>query len=338
VAWSTVDGTATAATDYFAGSGIVTFAAGATSAQITLRLRGDTLSEADETFYVVLGSAVGLSLARNSAAITIRNDDTAALSVANTSVVEGNSGTKTVSVTVTLAGSSASTVTVGYSTVAGSALAGTDFVSTSGTLTFAPGVTSKTFTVTINGNTIKQANRTFTVVLSSPVNATIASGTATVTIVDDELALTAAYAPTSAQPVRSLTSADLAPVVAQAKASWLAVAPGADFSGVTFEIGDLDGLMLGFTSGRTVTIDATAAGWGWGAGGIDLLTVVSHELGHILGLDHEEDGLMADTLAPGQVKVPGWITAARPDRIGAKKRATIRAHLRAPHGRSTASR
>jgi hypothetical protein len=338
VAWSTADGTATAATDYVAASGIVTFAAGATSAQITLRLRGDTLSEADETFYVVLSGAVGLSLARNSAAITIRNDDTAALSVANTSVVEGNSGTKTVNVTVTLAGSSASTVTVGYSTVAGSALAGTDFVSTSGTLTFAPGVTSKTITVTINGNTIKQGNRTFTVVLSSPVNATVASGTATVTIIDDELALTAAYAPTSAQPVRSLTSADLTSAVTRAKASWLAVVPGADFSGVTFEIGDLDGLLLGITSGRSVTIDATAAGWGWGAGGIDLLTVVSHELGHILGLDHEEDGLMADTLAPGQMKVPGWITALKPDRIGAQKRTTIRAHVRAPHGRATASR
>jgi hypothetical protein len=338
VGWSTVDGTATAGSDYIAASGTVTFAAGATSAQITLLLKGDTLSEGDETFYVVLSGASGLSVGRNSAAITIRNDDTPALSAASTSVVEGNTGTKVVNVTITLAGASTSTVTVNYATVAGTASATNDFVSTSGTLTFAPGTTSKTIAVTVKGNTIKQANRTFTVVLSSPVNATIASGTATVTIVDDELALTAASAPTSTQPVRSLTSAELNPVVAQAKASWLAVAPGADFSGVAFEIGDLDGLILGMTSGRTVTIDATAAGWGWGAGGIDLLTVVSHELGHILGLDHEENGLMADTLAPGEVKVPGWITAGRPDRIGAHTRVLAGKHLRAPHGRSAALR
>ena len=45
-----------------------------------------------------------------------------------------------------------------------------------------------------------------------------------------------------------------------------------------------------------VTVDATAAGWGWDA--MDLHTVLMHELGHVLGLDHAEDGLMGETLRP----------------------------------------
>ena len=56
--------------------------------------------------------------------------------------------------------------------------------------------------------------------------------------------------------------------------------------------------MLGQTIGSAITIDATAAGWGWSA--MDLHTVLLHELGHALGLVHEPEGVMADKLAPGE--------------------------------------
>jgi hypothetical protein len=75
------------------------------------------------------------------------------LSVAGASVIEGDSGTITLSFTVSLSAAATSAVTVDYLTVGGSATAGSDYVATSGTLTFAAGETSKTVQVTVNGDT-----------------------------------------------------------------------------------------------------------------------------------------------------------------------------------------
>jgi hypothetical protein len=76
--------------------------------------------------------------------------------------------------TVSLSGSSTSAVSVNYATANGSAVAGVDYASTSGTLNFAAGETSKTITVRIYGDLPE--TRTFYVRLSNPVNATIADG------------------------------------------------------------------------------------------------------------------------------------------------------------------
>jgi hypothetical protein len=82
--------------------------------------------------------------------------------------------------TVSLSGPSTSSVTVNYATANGSATAGNDYASTSGTLNFAPGETSKTLTVAIYGEI--PSTRTFYVRLSNPVNATIADGEGSGTI------------------------------------------------------------------------------------------------------------------------------------------------------------
>jgi hypothetical protein len=80
------------------------------------------------------------------------------------------------------------TVTVNYATSDGTATAPADYVSTTGTLTFLPGVTSQTFTVPINDNGLPSADKTFSVNLSSPMNAVLGTwSTSTVTIYDDEL-------------------------------------------------------------------------------------------------------------------------------------------------------
>jgi CSLREA domain-containing protein len=110
------------------------------------------------------------------------------LSINNVSQNEGNSGTTPFVFTVTLSAASASTVTVNYATADGTATAPSDYAATSGTLTFAPGVTTQTITVNVVGDTTPEPNETFTVNLSTPANATIAAGTGTGTIVDDDAA------------------------------------------------------------------------------------------------------------------------------------------------------
>ncbi|AWM39736.1 Extracellular serine protease precursor [Gemmata obscuriglobus] len=109
------------------------------------------------------------------------------LSVTGASVAEGNSGTTALTFTVTLSAPSLQTVTVAYATADGTATAGTDYTAASGTLTFAPGETTKTVTVLVTGDTAAEADETFRLVLSSPVAAVIA-GNGTGTITNDDTA------------------------------------------------------------------------------------------------------------------------------------------------------
>jgi hypothetical protein len=311
VGWTTVAGSAAAGADFQAASGIATFAAGSTTATITVYLVGDTTYEPNETFSVKLTSWGTFNLADGVGAVTIANDDPVPLtvSVGNATTTEGNKGTTTVNVPVTLSRAASSTVTVVVKTIAGTALAGGDFVATTQTLTFAAGVTTVNFVVSIVGDTKAEPVETFTVQLSSPTGgASIETGTGTVTIVDNDGAMFAAQSSSGAEQA-PLTADVLAPVLAQAEAAWRTALPGARFDGVTVTIADLPGDLLGFTLGKAVTIDPTAAGWGWlqvsgGTLRMDLLAVLEHELGLTLGFteaDPLQPIVMARTLAPGTI-------------------------------------
>jgi hypothetical protein len=148
-------------------------------------------------------------------------------------------------------------------------------------------------------------------VLSAPTGgAAIGNGTGTVTIIDNDGAMLAAAVAPAGGALTPLTADALAPVVARAEGMWKAVLPGADFSGHTITIGDLPGGQLGWTDGGLTTIDATAAGFGWwtglsagGAGQMDLLTVVLHELGRVLGYTTDDAALfpvMEPVLSPDE--------------------------------------
>jgi CSLREA domain-containing protein len=189
VGYATADGTATAPSDYAAAAGTLTFAPGVTTQTVTVNVNGDTTVEPNETFTVTLSAPSNATIATGTGTGTILNDDSAALptlSIANVSAAEGNSGTTPFTFTVTLSAASASTVTVAFATADGSAVAGSDYAATSGTLTFAPGVTSQTITVNVNGDTTVEPNETFVVNLSAPVNATLAVSQGVGTILNDD--------------------------------------------------------------------------------------------------------------------------------------------------------
>ncbi len=111
------------------------------------------------------------------------------LTVADATVAEGNSGTKVMTFTVTLSSAATSAVTVAYATSNGTATAASDYASATGTLTFAPGETTKTIQVTVNGDTAVEGNETVNLTLSSPTGATIADGSAVGTITNDDVAV-----------------------------------------------------------------------------------------------------------------------------------------------------
>ena len=89
-------------------------------------------------------------------------------------------------VTVTISKPSSLPLTVDYATTNGSAVAGSDYATTSGTVTFEPGVTSKIIRVPILDDAVAEPTETFTVTLSSAVGATIADGTGVGTILDND--------------------------------------------------------------------------------------------------------------------------------------------------------
>jgi len=193
VTFATEDATATAGSDYVAASGTITFDPGVTTRPLSIMVDSDTLVESDETFTVRLLSATNATLSDSASAGrgTIRNDDEAPppqISINDVRVIEGNDGTVQAVFTVTLSAASPRTVTVVYSTADpdDTAIGGRDYVPAKGTVEFAPGVTTREISVTVNGDIEFEPDELFTVVLQSPTNATISDGAGTGTIANDD--------------------------------------------------------------------------------------------------------------------------------------------------------
>jgi hypothetical protein len=108
------------------------------------------------------------------------------ISVSDNSVYEGNRGTTKAGVYVSLANTSASTITVKYKTVAGTATAKSDFNAASGTLTFQPGVTRILLTVGIKADRSREPNESFTIQLYDAIGTTISDATGQIVILNDD--------------------------------------------------------------------------------------------------------------------------------------------------------
>ncbi|MDY0102090.1 MAG: Calx-beta domain-containing protein, partial [Lentimicrobium sp.] len=174
VDYATANGTATTAdVDYTAiAATTLTFAAGETSKTVTVLVNGDTKVEADETFTVSLSNLVNngrnVSVTDATGLGTITNDDASTISISDVTLAEGNSGTTSYTFTVSLSAESDQTVSVDYATADGTAtVADLDYTALTGSLIFAPGETSKTITVLVNGDKKTEANEAFSLVLSN---------------------------------------------------------------------------------------------------------------------------------------------------------------------------
>ncbi|WP_295133221.1 Calx-beta domain-containing protein [uncultured Reyranella sp.] len=194
--YATANGSATAGQDYVAKSGTLSFAAGETQKTISITVNGDTAIENNETLALNLSSPSGATIADGAAVGTILTDDAVVprIAITDATVKEGNSGTRDLSFTVTLSQATTSTVTVAYGTADGTAKAGQDYIAQTGTLTFAPGETSRTINVKVAGDTAIEANETLKINLTSPTGATIANSSATGTIVNDDARISVADA------------------------------------------------------------------------------------------------------------------------------------------------
>jgi hypothetical protein len=174
--------------DYTLAPGTLSFAPGETSKDIPLSVVNDTIDETDETVIVTLSNPTNATLgAASSHTYTIIDDDNPP-SVQFTST--GTSGSETVasvSIAVTLSSPSGKTVSVPYSVGGTATGGGVDYTLSSGTLTFNPGATSASLSLSITNDSLNEDNETVVVTLGTPTNATLGSPSAyTYTILDED--------------------------------------------------------------------------------------------------------------------------------------------------------
>jgi hypothetical protein len=195
VHWATVAGTASAGADFVMASGTASLSKAVRTATVTVRVNGDAIDEPNETFTVQLSAPTGATIADGTGVGTILdNDAPPALSVTATTVSEAGG---TVGVPVTMVGASSQTATVHYATTAGTATEGDDYSPVSGTLTIPAGTSPGTIDVSLVNDGTDEADETFELVLSLPTNATVAAGTAQITISDDDATPTLSVADVS---------------------------------------------------------------------------------------------------------------------------------------------
>jgi hypothetical protein len=198
-----------AGADYLSQNGTLMFNPGETSKPVTITVNSDCVSENAEALRVLLSNATNASIGSDSGQGQIVTDDQHSLSIGSMSVIEGDSGSATLTFTVSLSGSPVTAqsvaacgpVTVDFRTstttenintfgangaATASPDAGADYVSQSGTLTFNAGDTSKPINITVNSDCLPENNEFLRAFLSNATNANIGSDTSQGQIITDD--------------------------------------------------------------------------------------------------------------------------------------------------------
>ncbi|MBI4663155.1 MAG: immunoglobulin domain-containing protein [Verrucomicrobia bacterium] len=202
---------------------------GATSATLTL---SNVQSANAGEYAVVITNAAG-SATSSTAALTVNQPTPPSLAVSDTAVTEGNSGTINAVFIISLSAPSSQTVSVSFATIDGTATGGNDYQSASGTLTFLPGETNQTIIVQIIGDTVVEPDESFSVSLSNAVNASIARGQASGTILNDDSPLSITTHPQSQTVTLGGTVSFTATAVGSGTLRYQWKFNGADITGAT---------------------------------------------------------------------------------------------------------
>ena len=184
VNYATADNTAQAGSDYTSASNTLIFLPGEQTKTIDIPILNNGIYEGNESFYVNLSNNVNARIADGQGVCTIYdNEDRPAISISDLVVTEIGG---TAVFTVALSNSSMLETRVDYATADLTATAGLDYTATTGTLAVPAGNLVGTISVPILDNSIYEADETFTLSLTNPVNATILDNSATATIYDDD--------------------------------------------------------------------------------------------------------------------------------------------------------
>jgi hypothetical protein len=184
VNYQTNDDSALEPDDYTSSTGTLTIPAGSTTGTISVPIIDDVLDEENENFSVILTNPVYATITDSEGIGTINdNDDPPTITIGDETE---NENIGTMSFTVILSDASGYEISVDFQTASGLASTPDDFTETSGTLILPAGSTSGTISIPIIEDTISEANETFTVDLTNPVNATIADAQGLGTIVDND--------------------------------------------------------------------------------------------------------------------------------------------------------
>jgi Ca2+-binding RTX toxin-like protein len=167
-----IGGTATNGTDYTTIVTSITFAAGSTTATVTVDPTADTIIEDNETVALTLATGTGYTIGTTTAVTgTITNDDFPSISINDITVVEGKD--LTAPLTLSLSSPSPQTITVNYTITAIDATANLDYTTSTGTLTFVANSTTAILSIPILNDNLNEEDESFFVTLSNPINVTL---------------------------------------------------------------------------------------------------------------------------------------------------------------------
>ena len=205
VKFRTAAGTAQPGQDYSETSTTVIFGDNEVSKNVFIPIIPDQLDEPDETVNLILEQPNGVTLGDPSTAVlTIQGTSNLPnLSISDTGLAEGDNGISYMQFYLRLSRPVQREVSVNYSTADGTATAGVDYASISGTATMAPGMTRKVISVPIYGDFLPETDETLFLNLSGVVNAVLTDNQAVGRILNDEISTSSAVQLLSIDPANA---------------------------------------------------------------------------------------------------------------------------------------